>query len=278
MSCWGVPGKVRPGREEIVPRGGRSGLGIGAAPGSGLLPPSPRLCGELAGPADDDYDLFLLDAALANVVAASTNTQDGDDDPLEAISSIGTDHSGNRLVVVLFSGDDQFLQLNTHRGVLENGTDGQITGHAGAASAFAVAAANVAAAGGGPFVGGAANPVEPFSSDGPRRIFFDADGSPVPESLLGVPTFISRPKPDVTAADGVTTTTPGFTTFFGTSASVPHAAAIAARYSGSATLPSPPLSCARSWARPRSISRLLASTSIRAMASSRRGRRRSAPT
>ena len=40
--------------------------------------------------------------------------------------------------------------------------------------------------------------------------------------------FINRRKPDVAAADGVSTTTPGFETFFGTSASAPHSAAIAA--------------------------------------------------
>jgi subtilisin family serine protease len=35
-------------------------------------------------------------------------------------------------------------------------------------------------------------------------------------------------KPDATAADGVSTRTPGFLPFFGTSAAAPHAAAIAA--------------------------------------------------
>ena len=37
-----------------------------------------------------------------------------------------------------------------------------------------------------------------------------------------------RRKPDITAADGVSTATPGFATFYGTSAAAPHAAAIAA--------------------------------------------------
>ncbi len=40
--------------------------------------------------------------------------------------------------------------------------------------------------------------------------------------------FVIRNKPDVAAADGVSTTSSNFTTFFGTSASAPHAAAIAA--------------------------------------------------
>ncbi|NJL29886.1 MAG: S8 family serine peptidase [Thermoanaerobaculia bacterium] len=187
------------------------------------------------GGANDDYDLFLLDNTLTNVVAFSANVQDGDDDPLEAINSVGIDHTGNRLVITKFSGADQFLQLNTHRGILQAGTDGQITGHAGAEGAFAVAAVNVSTASGGPFVGGAANPVEPFSSDGPRRIFFNPDGSPVVVTAAGPrgdsargPSFITRNKPDISAADGVMTTTPGFTTFFGTSASVPHGAGLLA--------------------------------------------------
>ncbi len=181
----------------------------------------------LAG-AGDDYDLFLLDDALANVVAFSANTQDGNDDPFEIIDSQGLDHSGNRLVITKFSGNDQFLHLNTHRGLLQVGTNGQITGHAGAESAIAVAAVNVSTAGGGAFTGGPANPVEPFSSDGPRRIFFLPNGSPALQESGTArergPTFISRAKPNITAADGVSTTTPGFTTFFGTSASAPHAA------------------------------------------------------
>ena len=54
-------------------------------------------------------------------------------------------------------------------------------------------------------------PVETFSSDGPRKIFFQADGTP-----LGSP--VDRLKPDLAAADGVTTATSGFNPFFGTSA------------------------------------------------------------
>jgi hypothetical protein len=57
------------------------------------------------------------------------------------------------------------------------GTDGQTFGHNAAGSAFTVAAVDVATGGGGVFVGGATNPVEPFTSDGPRRIFYDPAGN-----------------------------------------------------------------------------------------------------
>lgn len=185
------------------------------------------------GAAANDYELFLLDSTLTNVLAASTNVQDGDDDPFEVIASQGNDDTGNRLVVVKFGGDDRFLHLNTHRGFLEFGTDGQIFGHPAAAGALAVAAVNVATAGGGQFTGGPANPVEVFSSDGPRRIFFDAAGNPLPATggeALGDPGGVERQKPDIAAADGVSTATPGFNPFFGTSASAPHAAGISALY------------------------------------------------
>ena len=184
------------------------------------------------GEADDDYDLFLLDSTLTNVLAASTDTQNGTQDPIELIDSGAVDDTGNVLVVVKFSGANRYVHLNSHRGQLEHATDGQIFGHPAATGAFAVAAANVSNAGGGVFTGGPANPAEPFTSDGPRRIFFDDDGSPVSAFADGVTrggqSFIERDKPDITAADGVSTATPGFDPFFGTSAAAPTAAAGAA--------------------------------------------------
>lgn len=181
------------------------------------------------GGATNDYDLFLLDAALSTVLAASTFTQNGSQDPFEFIDTTVDDDLGNRLVVVKFSGDDRFIHLNTHRGQLDVATDGQLFGHPAAEGALAIAAVNVATAGGGQFTGGAANPVEVFSSDGPRRIFFEADGSPI--SLAeGAPTSVVRMKPDLAAADGVSTATPGFNPFFGTSASAPHGAGMSALF------------------------------------------------
>ncbi len=181
------------------------------------------------GGSDNDYDLFLLNDTLTTVIAASNNSQNGTQDPIEFILSNGDDDLGNHLVVVKVNGDDRFLHLNTHRGRLDVGTDGQIFGHPAAVSAIAVAAVDVATAGGGVFTGGAGNPPETFNSDGPRRIFFDVDGNPVGAlSSFGGQSSEVRQKPDVAAADGVSTATPGFETFFGSSASAPHLAAIAA--------------------------------------------------
>jgi len=175
----------------------------------------------------NDYDLFVMDNTLTTVLSASTTVQDGDDLPAELVFA---PFSSRILIFKADGAQRRALHLNNFRGELGIATTGTIRGHAAAADAFAVAAINVALAGNGPFIGGPTNPVERFSADGNRRIFYKSDGTPItPGNLL----FSNnggeiRKKPDVTAADGVATSVPGFTTFFGTSAAAPHAAAIAA--------------------------------------------------
>ncbi|MGK2859223.1 MAG: Ig-like domain repeat protein, partial [Thermoanaerobaculia bacterium] len=182
-----------------------------------------------AGASGNDYDLFVLNAGMTAVVSAATNVQDGNDDPYEATAS--SPSAGTRLVILKKSGAaDRFLHLNTNRGRLAIRTSGQTGGHAAAAEAYSVAAVDAATAAGGAFTGGPANPVESFSSDGPRRVFFNPDGSlakPDNPSLLGDGGIV-RQKPDIAAADGVACATPGFNPFYGTSAAAPHAAAIGA--------------------------------------------------
>jgi subtilisin family serine protease len=176
----------------------------------------------------NDYDLFLLDSTQTSVVASSTDFQNGDDDPLELIDSRVFDDTDTHLAVVLYAGSPRHLHLNAFRGELELASAGQTAGHAAAAGALGVAAVDVrlAAGPGGSFAG--SEPVERFSSDGPRRIFYTASGYPYsPGDLLGSG-GIARQAPRLAAADCVDTATPGFNTFCGTSAAAPHAAAIAA--------------------------------------------------
>lgn len=185
------------------------------------------------GASGNDYDLFLLNDSLTQVLASSTDTQDGNDDPFEIISSRSAtgniNDTGNTLVILRRPGAEaRFLHLNTNRGRLAQATSGQTSGHSAAVGAFSVAAVDVDAAGAGAFVGGPANPVERFSSDGPRQIFYEADGTPITPGNLVAGGGVVRQKPDLAAADGVSTATPGFSTFFGTSAAAPHAAAIGA--------------------------------------------------
>jgi hypothetical protein len=91
-----------------------------------------------------------------------------------------------------------------------------------------VAAVDVrdAAGAGGVFAG--TESVETYSSDGPRRVFYEADGTPITPGNFSATGGELRAKPDLAAADCVSTAAPGFATFCGTSAAAPHAAALAA--------------------------------------------------
>ena len=70
--------------------------------------------------------------------------------------------------------------------------------------------------------------VRPASSDGPRRIFFQSDGTPITPGNFSSTGGRVLQKPDIVAASCVSTATPGLGTFCGTSSAAPHAAALAA--------------------------------------------------
>ncbi len=177
------------------------------------------------GKSANDYDLFVLDESLSEVVDFSTDVQDGDDDAVEEARRVFV---GDRIVVLKnTSAEDRYLRLSAVGGHLAHSTGGCARGHAAAAGAFAVAAVDVATAKGGAFTGGPANPVETFVCDGPRRIFFHPDGTPVTPGDFSATGGEVRQKPDLTAGDGVATATRGFERFAGTSAAAPQAAAIA---------------------------------------------------
>jgi subtilisin-like proprotein convertase family protein len=190
---------------------------------------------DMLGASSNDYDLFIMDPSLTNVVGASTEIQDGDDDPFEL--TFGA-FPNERIVIFKKDGaEKRALHLNNFAGELSISTPGSTHGHSSVARAFSVAATPAGpATGGGGLVGPFPNPfnslnmIEPFSSDGPRRIFYNSDGTAItPGNLL----FSNNggqliTKPDLTAADGVSTSVPTFDPFFGTSAAAPHAAAIAA--------------------------------------------------
>jgi len=180
------------------------------------------------GNSTNDYDVYVLDSSGSNVVRSATNpqNQNGHYDPYESIPFV---NNGERIVVVKYSGADRYLYLSTCWGRLQFTTPGGTHGHnaSGAANAFCVAATRVASPS-IPFVGGTNNPVEYFSSDGPRRMFFTPDGTAITPGDYSSTGGMVLQKPDLTAADGVNTTVPGFAPFYGTSAAAPHAAAIAA--------------------------------------------------
>ena len=184
------------------------------------------------GASANDYDLFVVDAE-GEVLASSTNTQDGTQDPIESIPSDALpaesiDGPPVRVVVLKVSGADRYLRLDTLEGRLAIATAGQSSRHSGSAHAISVAAVDVRTAGGAGGVFDGTESVESFSSDGPRRLFFQPDGTPITPDDFSATGGLVLQKPDLAAADGVSTATPPFNPFYGTSAAAPHAAAIAA--------------------------------------------------
>jgi hypothetical protein len=189
----------------------------------------------------NDYDLFVLNAAGTAVKGFSARAQTGTQDPYEQVvqgvnCGLATARgycpaAGDRIVVVLFSGSPRALHLAANGGSLSIATDGATYGHNAGANTVSTAATywNSARTGTQPFTG-QANPIEEFSSDGPRKIFFNPDGTVITPGnvLFSTNGGVTLQKPDITAADGTISKTRLFNPFFGTSASAPHAAAIAA--------------------------------------------------
>lgn len=181
-----------------------------------------------AGQSGDDYDLFLLFPGMTAVADASTAVQDGDDDALEFLLA-DINRVNHHIVVVKFSGNDVWFQMNTNGSLINRGTDRQIFGHNATQSTLAVGAVDVQTAlpQGGVFTGGADNPPKINSSDGFRRMFFDDDGNPLDNRGNN---GVDLMKPDLMAANVVSTTSSNYTTFEGASASAPHVAGMVALY------------------------------------------------
>jgi hypothetical protein len=182
------------------------------------------------GASSNDYDLYVLNSTSTAIVTASTNVQSGTQDPFE---QVGATALNNRIVVFKKTGAAaRFFHITINAnpaGRLAITTEGTEKGHSIAANAYGVAAAPAI----GPFPAAftAASALEPFTSDGPRRLFFNADGTAITPGNFTASGGLLRQKPDITAADGVSVTGVGFFfpgPFFGTSAAAPHAAAIAA--------------------------------------------------
>ena len=183
------------------------------------------------GGATNDYDLYILNNALTNVVGSSTNIQDGRQDPFEQVSFGNT--TNNRVVVLKkATSAARFFHITLNAsgvGKLSTSTEGTTKGHGASSLAYSVAATPATPPGPFPNPFSSAAVSETFSSDGPRRMFFHSDGTAITPGNFSSTGGTLRQKPDITAADRVSVTgVGGFpTTFWGTSAAAPHAAAIA---------------------------------------------------
>lgn len=179
------------------------------------------------GAAANDYDIYITDASGGSVIAAGNTTQNGTQDPYEFAQA----QDGQRILIVKFSGAPRFMHLEASRGRFSFSTSGSTRGHNAAKDAFTVAAVDASTSYPNGFTGNAKNPVETFSSDGLRHVFFNSDGTPITPGDFSSTGGTTWQKPDIAAADGVKTTLPadsGLNPFFGTSAAAPHAGAVAA--------------------------------------------------
>jgi hypothetical protein len=187
------------------------------------------------GKSNNDYDLFVLNAAGTKVLGVGGGAQTGTQDPFEITQTTATGGypAGSRIYVLKYSGSPRAMHLSTQRGALSIATTGATYGHNAGANTVSMAATYWGSGKTGlrAFTG-VANADETFSSDGPRKVFYNPDGTLITPALpplfasAGAGTLLQ--KPDLAAADGVNTRTPGFAPFFGTSAAAPHAAGIAA--------------------------------------------------
>jgi subtilisin family serine protease len=161
------------------------------------------------GTSSNDYDLYVIEPSSVTVLDQSTTPQTGTQDPFEAVA-IQNRLASNQVVALLiqkFAGEPRTLKLLCPGTPLQyRSSQFGISGHAARPEVMTVAAIDALDPG--------LDDTEAFTSQGPAPIFF--------------PQAVTRPKPDVAAFDGVTTTAPGFAPFFGTSAAAPHAAAVAA--------------------------------------------------
>jgi Domain of unknown function (DUF4214)/Subtilase family/Fibronectin type III domain len=184
------------------------------------------------GGSANDYDLFVLDSTGSTILGASGGPQTGSQDPVEVAQCSGTNcafPAGSRIYIVKYSGAARALHFSAFEGRVSGGTTGSTVGHNAQASALSVGAVDVRNFGGA-FTGGPGTNVNFYSSDGPRRMFYNANGSQItPGNVLfatgGGQLFN---KVDLAASDCGVTTAPGFSPFCGTSAAAPTAASIAA--------------------------------------------------
>ena len=181
------------------------------------------------GKSANDYDLYLVKLVPSlwgvsySVISTSCQTQNGKGHPIELVSYDNANGAQALMVRKKKSAEKRMLRLQGMKCKLQIGHEGAIFGHHANSNAITVAAAQCPSN----RVFQTSDPVETFSSDGPGYRFFWPDGKAMTKGYVQA-NAVKIEKPDITAADGVTTASDGFSPFYGTSASAPHVAGIVA--------------------------------------------------
>ncbi|MFP4654847.1 MAG: S8 family serine peptidase [Methanohalobium sp.] len=172
------------------------------------------------GTSSNDYDLYLFKTDNWEMIDRSTNVQDGNDDPLEYISYTNPTEStisaeisiknynseaSKRVLELYIYTDNNETKFNSQILPQNVVASDSIYGHPAVHDVVTVGAINTE------------TQIEPFSSQGPVTIYH--------------PDHETRPKPDVVGVNGIRVSgAGGFSEkFYGTSASAPHIAAVAAQ-------------------------------------------------
>jgi hypothetical protein len=187
----------------------------------------------------NDYDLILVNETH-DTVCDSRDNQTGTQDPVEVVSLASPLNLGTtryylavlrkpsalpRYLSVRIAGCDD-CSIDTTSGA---GSAGRMYGHPTTLGAVGVAAVNVPLHHGTAFSSVAGLQPEDYSSGGPRRLFYATDGRTLlsggTDALTG---YVLRASPVFAGATKVSTSTPDYQVFAGTSAAAPHVAALIA--------------------------------------------------
>ena len=176
------------------------------------------------GQASTDFDVTIRNAADNSVLASASTDNLASGLPVEVATFVNNTGTAKNVYVQIerFAGSGtplmKWIEFDNYGGgttvpQFDTSSDAINPDAASAQGSFAVAAVSAADAG--------SDTPEPFSSRGLKTRLFDSAGNALASPLV-------LQKPLGAAADGVSTSVPGFDPFFGTSAATPSAAGIAA--------------------------------------------------
>ncbi|CAN5391297.1 hypothetical protein BH11ARM2_BH11ARM2_24070 [soil metagenome] len=176
---------------------------------------------DLWGNPTSDYDLLIVDSTNNVISYSATANVGAGHTPYEQAF---TNTASNRYALVTkFSGGNFVIRVNQIRGWMANTNGGQTWGHS--ASEYCIGTGAINAQTTTPRAFNSSDETTYYSSDGPRRVYYDDAGVQIAPNLTYAGA-VARQQPVISAPDGVSTTWTGTGLFYGTSAAAPHAAGV----------------------------------------------------